>query len=112
LDCEKTMHESNLGIYLATVLSVGVGIAGWVLLKVVAIESRLASFTQWLQDHEKLDLHNFDGLADRLEGIDRDMRELKEKIYKVDQSSSNRQNQILSALSVMSRKLPIREEHD
>ena len=105
MDREKTMHESNLGIYLAAVLSVGVGIAGWVLLKVVAIETRLASFTQWLQDHEKMDLHNHEYLGDRLETIDRDLRELKEKIYRVDAGASTRQNEILTTIRVLNKKM-------
>lgn len=110
LDWKKTMEQSHLGIYLAALLSIGVGIAGWVLLKVVAIETRLASFAQWLQDHEKMDHHNAERITERLTGIEREVREAKDRVYKVDREVEKRQSQIMNALTVIQRRVPEREE--
>lgn len=104
------MQEHNIGIYLAALLSVGVGIAGWVLLKVVAIETRLASFAQWLQDHEKMDHHNSERITERLSSIEKEVREAKDRVYKVDRAVEQRQNQIMVALNTLQRRVPVREE--
>lgn len=112
LDWKKTMQETHLGIYLAALLSIGVGIAGWVLLKVVAIESRLASFAQWLQDHEKMDHHNAERITERLTSIEVQVREAKDRVYKVDREVEKRQSQIMTALTVIQRRVPARQEEE
>lgn len=113
LDWKKTMEQGhNLGVYLAALLSIGVGIAGWVLLKVVAIESRLASFAQWLQDHEKMDHHNAERITERLSSIEKEVREAKDRVYKVDREVEKRQSQIMTALTYIQRRVPARQEEE
>jgi hypothetical protein len=99
------VQESFALLFIGTVVSIGVGVAGWALIKLIGLEAKLSGFTQWMVQHEKTDEKEFTSLDERLDVMDRELKEIKERVFTLQEGIHARQSQILDAIKVMGREM-------